>query len=281
MPQITRTEDGKVLFTFNDVTKGLWAWASPASAPDGFVTAIDNMDLQGGVPTSMPGDGIFEDVAYDAASTVTLACDYKPSLGAAPVQIIGNSLGNIVKITGAAVTKLRSGLSTAAGIWFSHGQYGTHLFIATATDGLYYFDNDTLVPIGAKPIAQMESDEAALWGGETADTTNYKEGAQAMYVESSGAQTTMTFTPASNFNATTAVTSGGTAYASDKSPGTDFYHFKVMFSDTGTIDTTNTRVLLTDGDGDTLNFPYTVWDSDKDGTAAGTPVAGTWFDIYL
>jgi len=228
----------------------------------------------------MPGDGVFEDVAYDSASTVTLACDYKPTVGGAPVQIVGTSLGKVIKVTGAAATVLRIDLSTAAGIWWSHVQYGSDLFIANPTDGVWRYDNDTLVPIGAKPIAQMESDEASLWANETADTTDFREGLQSMYVESSGAQTTMTFTPAANFNAVTGRISARD-YVSDKSPGTDFYHFKMMVTNTGTIDTTNTRVLLTDGDGDSLNFPFTVWDSDRDGTAAVTPVANTWYDIYL
>ena len=281
MARITSLPDGRVLFSVDDVKRGFWSWGSPASTPEGFATTFQNMYLPGGIPTSLPGDGVFEDVAYDAASTVTLACDYKPTVGGSPVQIIGTSLGKIIKVTGAAATVLRTNFSTAAGIWWAHQQYGSDLFITNPTDGIWRYDNDTLVPIGAKPIAQFESDEAALWSGETADTTNYREGLQSMYVESSGAQTTMTFTPAANVDAVTGRVSARD-YAVDKSPGTDFYHFKVMFSNTGTIDTTNTRVLLTDGSAVTLNFPYTTWDSDRSGTAlANPPVAGTWYDVYL
>lgn len=282
MPKLDFRDDGTVLFTFSDVNKGLWSFTSPASAPDSFATQIDNLDLPGGVVTSMPGDGVNNDVAYDAASTVTLHCDYKSSTGGAPVNVIGTSLGKIITVTGTTATVLRPGFSTAAGIWWSHVQYGTDLFIANPTDGVWRYDNNTLVPIGAKPIAQMESDEAALWAGETADTTNYKEGVQAMYVESTGAQTTMTFTPASNFNAV-AGRLGAINYETDKSPGTDFYHFWVLFTNTGTVDTTNTRLLLTDGDGDTLNFPMTVWLTSKSssGTAiTATPTNGTWYEIW-
>ena len=280
MPQVSQLPDGRIVFTVADVNKGYWSWGSPASCPEGFATTMNNIDLRGGVPTSMPGDGVDQDVAYDAASTVKLHCDYKSSAGGAPVSIVGTNNGKIFRVTGGATTELRRGLSTTD--WWSHQQYGTYLFISNPTDGVYYYDNDTLIPHGAKPIAQCETDEAGLWAGETADATNFQEGIGSFYVESTGAQATMTFTPAANFDATTARESGGTAYASDKSPGTDFYHFKVMFSNTGTPDTTNTRVLLTDGSAVTLNFPMTVWDSDKDGTAFDTtPTAGTWYDCYL
>src|SRR3990172_11827961 len=104
MARITSLPDGRVLFTGETVNKGYWAWPSPASAPDGFATTFQNMYLPGGIPTSLPGDGVFEDVAYDAASTVTLACDYKPTVGGAPVQIIGTSLGKVIKVTCAAAT---------------------------------------------------------------------------------------------------------------------------------------------------------------------------------
>lgn len=275
----SRTEDGKAVFTVTDISKGYWSWPSPASTPDGFVPTFQNMYLPGGVPTSLPGDGVYHNVAYDSASTVTLHCDYKASIGGAPVTIVGTSLGKIIHITGTTATVLRTGFSTAAGIWWSHQQYGSDLFIANSTDGIWRYDNNTLVPIGAKPIAQMESDEASLWASETADTTNYAEGIQSMYVESSGAQTSMVFTPAANFDAVTGRVSARD-YVVDKSPGTDYYHFKVRFSDTGTNDTTNTRVLLTDGDGDTLNFPFSTWDSDRSGTAFAISL-GTWQDVYL
>lgn len=278
--QVSQLPDGRIVFTVKNVTKGYWSYTSPASAPDGFATTMNNIDLRGGVPTSMPGDGVDQDVAYDAAGTVLLHCDFKATIGGAPVSIVGTSNGKIFKVDAGATTELRRGLSTTA--WWSHQQYSTYLFISNPTDGVYYYNNDTLVPVGAKPIAQCESDEASLWAGETADTTNFQEGLQSFYIESTGAQATMTYTPATNFNAATALDSGGTAYAADKSPGTDFYHFKVMFSNTGTPDTTNTRVLLTDGSAVTLNFPMTVWDSDKDGTAFDTtPTVNTWYDVYL
>ena len=281
MPRVSQLPDGRALFTIEDVKKGYWSWASPASAPEGYATTFQNMYLPGGVPTSLPGDGVYHDVVYSAAHTVTLHCDYKSSVGGAPVTIVGTSLGTIIHITGTTATVLRTNFSTAAGIWWAPLQYGSDLFITNETDGIWRYDNNTLVPIGAKPIAQMETDEASDWSGETADTTNYREGLQSMYAESSGAQTSLTYNPLAVIDAVTGRISARN-YEVDKSPGTDYYHFKVMFSNTGTIDTTNTRVLFTDSDGDTLNFPYTAWDSDRSGTTlTNPPVAGTWYDVYL
>ncbi len=118
------------------------------------------------------------------------------------------------------------------------------------------------------------------WSGGTIDTTNFREGTYSLYVESTGAQTNLVYTPTDTFDAVTGILAG-TDLETDKDPGTDYYHFAVMFSNTGTIDTTNTRFLVTDTDGDTLNWPYSAWDSDRDGTAMPSPpVVGTWYNVY-
>lgn len=281
MPQVTTKDDGTIEYSVVLPDRGVWTHASPQNSPERTIADLTNCSIFGDLVWSALGNKKFITTAF-ASGSVTLLCDYRYP-GAEPVIILASTSGIVWKWDSAGGTwvSLRSGLSTTSTLWWAWQQYGTDLFITNPTDGVYRWDANTLVPVGAKPIAQCESDEAALWAGETADTTNYREGVQSMYVESAGAQTTMTYTPSTNFNAVTGRLSAAD-YASDKSPGTDFYHFKVMFSNTGTIDTTNTRVLMTDGDGDTLNFPYTVWDSDRSGTAlTNPPVAGTWYDVYL
>ena len=280
--QIESGDEGLIRAILSSVRKGAWTHSSVASTPPEFTPVFTNWDLPGGIPTTMYGDADFIATAWTSGWGTTLngAFIYRVA-GSDPTLIIATTGGYVGRWTGAAWAELRNSLTTTATDWWSGRQFGTDLFITNRTDGIYRWDGDTLVPIGAKPIAQMENDEASLWASETADTTNYREGAQSMYVESTGSQTTMTFTPAANFDAVTGRFSAQ-AYASDKSPGTDFYHFKVMFSNTGTIDTTNTRVLMTDGAAVTLNFPYTVWDSDRAGTTlTNPPVAGTWYDVYL
>ena len=278
MPSITAGPEGTVRYSIDSLAKGAWTHASLLSVPDGFAPVMTNCDVPAGVVTAMPGNGVFLDAAYAATDVAcNLLCERKTT--SAVTYVSANLAGQVRYWTGSAWQTLRSGFITS-GYW-TWTQYGTDLFLTNPTDGIWRYDGDTLVPIGAKPIAQMESDEASLWAGETADTTNFAEGLQSMYAESSGAQTTLTYTPAANFNAVAGRLSARD-YETDKSPGTDFYHFKVMFSNTGTIDTTNTRVLLTDGDADTLNFPYTTWDSDRSGTTlTNPPVAGTWYDVYL
>ena len=270
-------QEGGSKYVIPVLNKGAWTHSSALSTPPGFAPVMTNFDLPGDIPTTMYGNSDFIATAWTGAATKVLGFAERRIAGSTTAYLLFLDDGT-AWVWVSSWTQLRSNLATSG--WWSWIQYGTDVFVTNTTDGVYRFDGDTLVPIGAKPIAQMESDEAALWAGETAETTNFREGAQSMYVESTGAQVTMTFTPAANFNAV-AGRHSAVAYETDKSPGTDFYHFKVMFNNTGTIDTTNTRVLLTDGDGDSLNFPFTVWDSDKDGTAAVTPVAGTWYDIYL
>jgi hypothetical protein len=90
----------------------------------------------------------------------------------------------------------------------------------------------------------------------------------------------MVYTPTTDFDAVSGLLAA-VDYETDKDPGTDFYHFKVYFSNTGTIDTANTKFIATDTDGDTLTWAYTAWDSDLDGTAMPSPpVVGTWYDVY-
>lgn len=280
--QVQDGEEGQIRLVLPSVRRGAWTHSSIESVPPEFTPVFTHWDLPGGVPTTMYGDSDFIATAWTSGwgSTLNGAFIYRVA-GSDPVLIITTTGGYAGQWTGSAWAELRNSLTTTATDFWTGRQFGTDLFITNRTDGIYRWDANTLVPIGAKPIAQMESDEASLWASETADTTNYREGAQAMYVESSGTQATMTFTPTANFDAVDGRFSA-TDYISDKSPGTDFYHFKVMFNNTGTIDTTNTRVLMTDGAAVTLNFPFTTWDQDRDGTAmTNPPVAGTWYDVYL
>jgi len=272
--------DGTVEFSIEAPIKGIWTHRSPQSTPPEMATELTNVNIIGNLVTSQRGNKKFITTAWTSdGGNINLITDRRIP-GSAPVILVATTAGIVYYWTGAAWAVLRQGLSTTSTLWWADEQYGTDLFITNPTDGIYRYDGDTLVPIGANPIAQCESDEAALWANETADTTNYREGSQSFYVESSGAQVTMTYTPATNFDAVTGRLSAR-SYVSDKSPGTDFYHFKAYFTNTGTIDTTNTRVLMTDGAAVTLNFPFTVWDSDRSGTAMPTPVAGTWYDVYL
>ncbi|MFA5354462.1 MAG: hypothetical protein WC291_09545 [Thermodesulfovibrionales bacterium] len=279
---VRSAEDGMQEFTIQDVKKGAWTHASPLSTPPGFAPAITNWDLPGGVPTTMNGDEVFLDGAY-AAGTVNLLCDRRTISAQNYILAKQDATdGRVYVWVTNAWNTLRTGLtSTASPTYWTWLQYGSDLFITNPYDGVYRYDGDTLIPIGAKAIAQAEADEAALWTGETADTTNFREGLQSVYTESSGSAADLVYTPSTALNLTTPRLLA-TAYSLAATTGTDYIHFKVMFSNTGTIDTTNTRVLLTTSAGNTLNFPLTAWDSDRSGTAFTTsPVAGTWYDAYL
>ncbi len=278
-------EDGRLEFVIDKLSKGVWSHASPLSAPPGFAPVMTNWDVPGGIPTTMVGDEVFLNAAYTAGATINLLTDRRLTTG--NTYLLGEqdaTDGRIYYWTGTAWALLRKGL-TASGtavVYWTSLQYGSDVLMTNPYDGVYRYDGNTLAPLGSKPIAQMEADEAGVWTGETADTTNFREGLQALYAEntSPAAAASMVYTPATNFDAVTGRYEG-IDYASDKSPGTDYYHFKVMFSNTGTPDTTNTRLLVTVGDGDTLNFPMSAWDSDRSGsTFPASPSVGTWYDVY-
>lgn len=273
-------EDGSIQFMIEAPLKGVWTHASPLANPPGFASDLTNCNIYGDIIEAQKGNAKFIATAWPSG-TINLIADRRIA-GQAPVIFIASTSGKLWYWSGAAWVEMRRGLSTTATLWWSKQQYGTDVFVSNPTDGIYRWDGDTLVPIGAKPLAQCEADEAAQWANETADTTNLQEGVQSFYIESvGGAGATMTFTPTTNLDAKTGRLSAR-QYEVSKSPGTDYYHFKVMFSNTGTVDATNTKVVITDGSAKSLTWPLSAWDSDRSGTAFPTsPVAGTWYDAYL
>lgn len=281
--KISATNTGLVTFSFDDVSKGMWSWPSPAGCPEGYVSLMQNLDLPGGMPTSMLGDHVFIDAAYDAASTITLATTRK-IIGSDPTPVIGTSLGNIFYWSGAAWVLLRSGLSTAAGLWWSDEQYGTDLFIANATDGVFRFDGTSLLPIGAKTIARAESGEAADWTNETADAVNFKEGAQSFKIAcAASGNATLTYNPTAAIN-TASGRLGARTYYLTKAAGTDAYHFWVRFSAGvgANITAASTTVVITDTAAKTLTWDATKWHATKD--AAGAAIAlntNDWKEVWL
>lgn len=282
--KISSTSNGLVTFTIDDVTKGTWAWPSPAGLADGYVPLMKNIDLPGGMPTSMYGDALLIDVVYDAAATITLATTRK-AVGVDPTIVIGDSLGNILYWSGAAWVSLRSGLSTATGIWWSDEQYGTDLFIANPTDGVYRFDGTRLLPIGAKHIADGAAGEAADWTNETADATNFKVGTQSVKVTSGnpGASAVLTYNPATAIN-TSSGRLGARTYYLTKLAGTDAYHFWVKFSNAAasTITAATTTLVITDTGAKTLTWDATKWHATKD--AAGAAISLTsnaWQEVWV
>ena len=282
--KISGTNTGQITFSLDSVTKGMWSWPSPTGAPEGFVSLLKNLDLPGGMPTSMYGDSVFIDTAYAAASTVTLATTRK-IIGSDPTPVIATSLGNVLYWTGAAWVSLRSSLSTAAELWWSDEQYGTDLFIANATDGVYRFDGTHLLPIGAKHIADGGSDEAADWTNETADTTNFKVGTQSVKVTSGnpGASALLTYNPSAAIN-TASGRLGARTYLLTKASGTDAYHFWVKFSAgaTATITAATTTLVITDTGAKTLTWDATKWHSSKDSTSAAIVInTNDWKEVWV
>lgn len=276
-------ETGEVVVAVSALSRGLDSKSSPTAIAPANSPDVQNVTTNDGFVAGLAGATLHTAgfVAPDGAAPLLLA-RYNPATGtAAYLAVCQNGHAYISTDNGATWTSVRRGLTASSTLWWSHCQIGDYLVIGDGTNAVYKWDGSNLLPVGAKLIADMDSGEAALWTGETVDTSALREGNASMSITSSGATVDMVYTPAANFNAVTGLLVARD-YASDKAPGTDFYHFKVEFTGTGTLDTTNTRVLLTDGDTDTLNFPYTTWDSDRVGTAMPTPpLVGTFYDVYL
>ena len=265
--------------------KGAWTHASPASTPAGFWPNLTNVDLPGGVLTNMNGNEVLLDKDYPSG-TINLLVDRR-IVGSTTEYLISkyNATDERVYIWNVAASDwycLRILPGTTAR-WWSWVQYGTDLYISNPVDGVYRWDGTSLVPIGARSIATMETTEVALWTGDgVASTTQYAEGRGSYYLADTGAAQTATFHPAATVDLTTGRYQARN-YLLAKT-GTDYYHFKIRFdsSETNTVDTTNTKAVFTDTDGDTLTFPMTTWLTSRGGSViSATPTLDLWYDIYL
>jgi len=284
MPQVSQDEQGFVRFSVLSLAKGAWTHLSPLSTPEGFAPTFTNFDLPGGIPTSMYGDSDFIATAWPAAwGNATLLCKRKIA-GSDPTTILAGIGGYVGYWTGAAWVELRNGLSTG-GLQWSWVQYGTDLFISNLTDGIYRYDGDTLMPVGAKPIAQAELDEAALWTNETPDAVNFKEGIGSVYVTSGnpGASAALTFTPATTMDVATGRLSART-YAVTKATGSDCFHFSFKLSNGAgsTVTDTTTTFTITDTLGKSLAWGANLWRTGKSTSAAVVAVNdNNWHEVWL
>jgi hypothetical protein len=297
MIQAAEGQDGQLDFTIPTVAKGLWSNRSILSMAPGFVPGISNFDLDGGIPTSMKGDAdMFLDDAGSPAGvawpndggTVNLLTYHRSATGTT-TYILGTTAGIIYYWIGGAThtwTILRQGLSTTATLWWAPQRYGTDLYISNPTDGIFRYDGTNLIPVGAKSIATCESGEAADWTNETANTTDFRQGTQGMYVDSGNgaAGSVLKYDPSAVMDT---LNGRGSAkqYSLLKASAVDCYHMFIkmeVISGAGTLDTANTKIVFTDTAAKSLTFPFSTWKITKSitGTAADAAV-NTFQEIFL
>lgn len=236
-----REEDGRIKIVLVGPWQGIDTKSPPTNTPDGFLpSGLQNVDLPGGTPVRIDGHDLHAASFDIGSSTPTLLARYIPSTGSA-FYITADESGQVYSHAsgGGAGTIIRRGLSTTAGLWWSHTQLGDYLIITNPTDGNYKWDGTRLIPLGAKYISDMESGEDAEWTGGTVETIDVREGTQARELNEALANgtETMSRTPASPWDLVS-----GLFEAVDYNTTTDRISFFVHVTNLANIDTTNTYI---------------------------------------
>lgn len=228
---------------FGGPVAGLASNTSPTEHLPNHLPDLQNVDLPGGVPTRMDGFALFSaGGTLPAGTEPTLMSRLYPSSGAAPIYVFAGRDGIIYNWTGTAFATLRLGLSTATSVWWSWTQLSDYLIISNPTDGNFKYDGTRLIPLGAKPIANMNvTNGEATWAGSgVTETTTIREGIEARKLTSTGAAVSMTLTPATAWNLTTGLLQA-TAYTTS-----DYINFQVNINDTTKLDTATTYIRFGD-----------------------------------
>lgn len=254
--QVTRDErTGRIKIVIAGRFQGLDTESPPMNLLPEHFPGIQNMNLPGGIPVRMDGFAL-HDTTMTLATTPTLLARRTPTSGTA--EYVGATEGGQVYVWDAAGNSwisLRRGLSTTAGLWWSHTQIADYLVIANPTDGIYKYDGTRLIPLGAKYIADMESDESTWAGSGSFDTTTVREGLRSRLLTSTGAAVTSTLTPATAWNLI-----DGLLEAKDYNTTTDRISFYVNIDNTANLDTTNTFIRFGDvADANYFQLPASAW----------------------
>lgn len=263
-------DDKELVIRWLSAAKGLDSKSSPISVKEHHSPDLQNVDLPGSVPTRVDGSTIFE--AGDTQSTIdSLGAVTIDSLGAVEINSLGvttstvdmvypggveptlfaqyiGSTGQVEYIAGGrdghvrrwdgntgTFLSLRRDLSTASGVWWSWTRLADYLIVANPTDGTFKFDGSRLIPLGAKHIADFESNE--VWDGSgSADTTRVKQGTQGRLFTSTGAAVSGTRTPSPALDLTDGLLEARDYTTSDR------IHFWLYLDSAANLDLTNSFI---------------------------------------
>ena len=205
----------------DNLSKGLNTFDPPSRVAKGHYVDAQNMVLTHKTPITIGGLTRINITACPSNETIVWFEPYTTASAAHSSFLVATSAGKLyyytplTEDTAESWTPVLKGLSTAADDQFwAHVPFRGTLFIANGTDRPMKWDGTNILPIGARLVADMESDET--WIGTTVvkDTTDARvlEGSMSLQITSPNTAT-RTLAAATNF--TTAL-NGGTAFgASD------------------------------------------------------------------
>jgi len=195
-------------------------------------------------------------IVYPGSVEPTLFAQYLSSQGVEE-YLVGGQDGHIRKwnpATGAFVSLRRdfslSNLTTDIPTWFSWTRLADYLICSNLVDGTFKYDGARLLPLGAKHLADFESNET--WAGSGAATPTFvKQGVQGRLFTSTGVAVTGTRTPSTALDLT-----DGLLEARDYTTA-DRIHFWVNIDTVANLDTATTFIRFGNS-ADTAYFQLTA-----------------------
>lgn len=269
--------DGLYEFRWDTPVLGVDRDSGDTQVRPNHVIYTENMRLQSGRPIGMSGYSLL-DTGMDADDNATPAGFGQYVSGSTEQYIIIQADGKAQRwnAAGNAWVQLFTGL-TVSKHWNELNYFG-YLIWANRDMGMWKWDGSNFLPLGARIISDCESDQDGQWAGETAETTIVKEGVQsyAFAALTAGQNDTLTFTPTTNLDLTTALGDAPAYSASNASLG-----FFIYITDASEFDEAASYVEIATSSGvNELQMPASAW-IDK---ATGTTVVfadNTWHQIEL
>lgn len=195
-------------------------------------------------------------IVYPGSVESTLFAQYRSSRGVEE-YLVGGRDQHVRKwdsTTGTFISLRRdfsqSNLTTDIPTWWSWTRLADYLIVSNLVNGTFKYDGSRLLPLGAKHIADFESNET--WAGDGAITTSFvKQGVQGRLFTSTGAAVTGTRTPSTALDLT-----DGLLEARDYTTA-DLIHFWVNIDIVANLDTANTFIRFGNS-ADTAFFQLTA-----------------------
>jgi len=181
----------------DDLSKGLNTYDPPTKVGKGHYVDAQNMLLTNKTPTTVGGLTKFNTTAVPGSQAAVWAEPYTNSAGTTSLLVADDS-GKLYKyVSGTDTwTTLRTGLTTGSLVWTHVPFRGQLLFSQGVDESPYKYDGTNVIPIGALLIADFETDET--WSAGSADTTNYREGAQGLSI-AGASSASLTYATAKDF----------------------------------------------------------------------------------
>mgnify|MGYP001587405719 FL=1 len=272
--QDKRNERGALVAEWNVPIIGVDTQSGDTRLFDKHVAYTQNMRLSGGRPEGVNGYSLL-DTTMDADDNAAPAGFAQYISGATEQYHIIQADGKAQRWDAAANAwvQLQTGL-TVTDHWNAINYSGYLIWANLA--GNWKWNGSNFLPLGARIITDCESDQNGQFTGETAEATTVREGTQSYLIESAAATSTLTFTPTTNLNLTTALL-GAPAY-SETNASIGFW-FRV--SNTTAIDSAASNFEIATSSGVTeRQIALSAW-IDKATNAAVVIAANTWYQIEI